>query len=141
MADIGLLFKQIDEGLSRRANQSLRQSDSNLTFSQMSVLILLEEQGGDAGMSLREIEHHLGMSQPTVTGLIKRLVEKGYATSSVDEQDRRQRCVRLTPAGWRSVDRSAESRAEAECTILKGFNAKERAQLEGYLRRVLENVK
>lgn len=139
MADIGWLFKQIDEGLSRRANQSL--CEVNLTLSQVSVLCLIDEQGGEIGMSLREIEHHLGMSQPTVTGLVKRLIAKGYVTSSIDAQDRRQRCVRLTSEGRVVVDDSAASRAECDSLIMQGFTEKERQQLVRYLERILDNVK
>ncbi|MDD6451089.1 MAG: MarR family transcriptional regulator, partial [Lachnospiraceae bacterium] len=73
-----------------------------LTFSQAHVLKTLYVNQGQA--TQKEIEKQLGVSHPTVSGLIHRLEKNGYVTSEIDKRDKRNRIVTLT-------DRAMEHRA------------------------------
>ena len=70
--------------------------DTGLTTAQLLVLQGL----GDAGpLSAKEIAHRVGVSQPTMTSVIDRMVAKGLVTREKSAVDRRQTIIMLTEAG------------------------------------------
>lgn len=74
--------------------------ETNLTMAQMKVLMVLTS--GELSMSAMAAQ--LGVSLSTVTGLVDRLVEAGYAARR-EGVDRRHVIVSLTPAGGAFIDR------------------------------------
>jgi DNA-binding MarR family transcriptional regulator len=72
----------------------------DLTFQQMKVLYLLKQKGP---LKMSELSKKLGVSMPTITGIISRLVERGegspLVTRAASVQDRRQVWAHLTEAG------------------------------------------
>jgi DNA-binding MarR family transcriptional regulator len=74
----------------------------NITMSQMKVLMLLAAVGE---MRVSDMAAQLGVSLSTVTGLVDRLVEAGYAGRRDDRADRRQVFVSATPAALAFIDR------------------------------------
>ncbi len=68
----------------------------DLTMQQLRVLGHVVKQPGIAGHELGTL---LGVSAPTASGLIERLVEKGLVTRSDDADDRRVRRLHPTEAG------------------------------------------
>jgi len=69
-----------------------------LTTSQMLILQLLEESDKPV-LSMSEIASDLGVSLPTVTSLVDRLVGRGLVERGTSERDRRLVLLRLTPYG------------------------------------------
>lgn len=61
-----------------------------------STLSTLRDEGRQRITKLARIEH---VSQPTMTGMIKRLADAGWVTRHVDVQDRRVVEIDITPAG------------------------------------------
>jgi len=72
------------------------------TMSQVKVLYLL---GPGDGLGMSHLASALGVTLPTVSGLVDRLVEAGYAGRHDDPADRRQVVVYRTPAGSAVVGR------------------------------------
>jgi DNA-binding MarR family transcriptional regulator len=68
----------------------------DLTMQQLRVLGLVAQEPGLTG---QELGARLGVSAPTASGLIDRLVEKGVLERTDDAADRRRRRLRLTPEG------------------------------------------
>ncbi|MET9344182.1 MULTISPECIES: MarR family winged helix-turn-helix transcriptional regulator [unclassified Nonomuraea] len=69
---------------------------SNLTMSQLKVIILLAYTGSASG---QELATNLGVGLATVTGIVDRLIGHGLVTRHEDPHDRRVRRVELTDAG------------------------------------------
>ena len=68
----------------------------DLTLQQMRVLGLIAR---SEGLTINALGHGLGVSAPTATGLVDRLVEKGLVVRREDAADRRVRHLWLTDAG------------------------------------------
>lgn len=135
--DIGLKFKKIDEALARKANSQLQSVD--LTISQVNLLGALSEQH-DGQTTQRHLETLLGVSHPTVVGLVKRLEPKGFVTTYFSIEDARMKIVQLTPEGRRIIDESAGKRREAEAWLTQGMSEREVTQLNVLLEKVLDNL-
>jgi DNA-binding MarR family transcriptional regulator len=72
------------------------------TMAQVKVLYLL---GSGDGLGMSHLASALGVTLPTVSGLVDRVVEAGYAGRHDDPADRRQVVVYRTPAGSAIVGR------------------------------------
>lgn len=83
---------RLREGLSRiatviRADDWERAKLAGVNPTQLAILELLE--GRTAGLSVKEIAFHLGVSQPTATDSIGALERKGYVEKHAADGDRR----------------------------------------------------
>ena len=133
---IGHLFKMISITLEARANNEIR--SQGLTFGQMRVIMSLLERGGSE--TQRRLEEALGVSHATMTGLVQRLAQKGYVTSTIDEYDRRQRVVAVTEKGAQQRLCAKEHARKCDQKLTEGMTDDERRQLRDLLIRVYENV-
>ena len=68
----------------------------DLTMQQMRVLGLV---GHEPGLTGQELSARLGVSAPTASGIVDRLVAKGLLSRVEDADDRRVRRIALTPDG------------------------------------------
>ncbi len=89
---VGYLLKLVNDKLRTKADANLL--EHGLTLSQSRILRFLGQQGGSA--TQKEIEDHLGVSHPTVVGLIARLKDKDFVQCAMDEKDRRNRIITIT---------------------------------------------
>ena len=84
-----------------------------LTMSQLKVAFLLYcatlPHGAD-GLRVSEVARLLGVTLPTVTSVMDRLVERGLLRRDEDPTDRRQHVCRLTPAGLELIEGLAAGR-------------------------------
>ena len=92
--DLGYLIKQISDKMRANADAAFRKH--GLTFSQVHVLDFVLACGGSA--TQKEIEIYLGVSHPTIVGLVSRLEKAGFVTSHIDENNRRNKIVCVTSA-------------------------------------------
>ena len=92
--DIGYLIKNINDKLKMKADADLKQY--NLTLAQSRVFAFLHNNGGQA--TQKEIEVFLEVSHPTVVGIVSRMEQNGHVTTWIDEQDKRNKIVKLTEA-------------------------------------------
>lgn len=72
-----------------------------LTMAQLRTLFTLAREGP---VSIGQVAEAQGVSLPTASHLVERLVQAGLATRAADPADRRRMVVRLTPAGEELVD-------------------------------------
>src|SRR4051812_45515127 len=70
--------------------------DVDLTMSQVKVLFVLFS---DGGASMGQLAASLGVTLPTVTGIVDRLVEHGMVQREENPHDRRLVVCRLTETG------------------------------------------
>lgn len=98
------------EPLVHRALGPIRASswaDVDVTMSQLKMMFVLHDSfypGGRDGLRVGEVARLLGVTLPTVTAVMDKLVERGYVRRDEDRDDRRQHVCRLTAAGRESLD-------------------------------------
>ena len=95
--------------------------DVDLTMSQLKILFVLHGSvvpGGPEGLRVSEVARFLGVTLPTVTAVMDRLVERGLVRRDQDPDDRRQHVCRLTPDGQRLIEQlAAGHRAYTEALL------------------------
>ena len=135
--DIGYLIKKI--GMSQKAGMDASLQAYDLTASQFRVLIVLHKHGGT--LTQKELEEELGVSHPTVTGLVKRLEKQGYLAVTTDPADRRQRIICLSDKTRSAEKELRRQRQRAEERLIEGMSEEEVKILRGYLERMYENIR
>ncbi len=91
--DLGYYFCLIDNHMEKTMNEALKKYD--LTKSQQDVLGFLHHTKKEFVIQ-KDIEEHFHISNPTVTGLLNRLEQKGFIERIMDPRDKRSRIIVLT---------------------------------------------
>lgn len=134
---VGTLVKCITNEYEKHFNQLL--SSSGITASQCAVLNYLYETNKEY-VNQKDIEHFLNLSNPTVTGLLKRLDEKGYVLVVPSAQDKRKKNVYLTEQAYDMQKRLDQSRKKMEKSMTRGMKKNEVQCLQKYLEKILYNI-
>jgi DNA-binding MarR family transcriptional regulator len=96
--ELSSLYLDIIHKLNSIATPDWLQLD--LTFQQMKVLYILKQKGT---LTMSELHEELGVSMPTITGIVNRLIErrdgKPLLTRETSPEDRREVRAKLTEAG------------------------------------------
>ena len=134
---LGVLIKHIQIQISKSLNHRLEQM--NITGSQAHVLVFLMNRTGQR-TTLRDLEEYLHQSHVTVTGLVQRLVQKGFVTAQVDETDRRCRLLTLTPKATGTLEAIHSHLKRTEEQLVQGFTPEERELLQQLLLKAAQNM-
>lgn len=129
----GTLLKQIHDIMEKNANNVLREQD--LTISQSGVLVLLDEKEGKMA-SFKDLEKDFGVSQPTMVGILNRLVQKDLVEVLTDSVDKRIRKAHLTPKGVAKCKEGYKHMNSAEEQLLKSLTDDEKAEFHKLLLKV-----
>lgn len=135
--DIGFLFKQINMQIKKGIDKALMEYD--LTTSQSRVLFFVHFRGVDK-TSMKDIEEHLKVTHPTVIGIVKRLEEKGFVTTSSDPEDRRVKLVTITQKTMKMIKKLDQGRRKMDEKLLKGFTEQETKELRRMLSKIEKNL-
>ena len=134
---IGFMFKQINNVYEKEFNNRLR--TLGITASQCAVLDYLFVRSKEA-VTQRDIEKALCLRNPTVTGLLKRLDEKGFILVVPSNKDKRCKNIYLTEKAYDIQRRMEMDRKKLDKMLTIGMNKKEISALEKMLKRVLYNI-
>lgn len=134
---IGFMFKQINTIYEKEFNNRLRKL--GITASQCAVLDYLFNSSIEE-VTQKDIEKALNLKNPTVTGLLKRLDEKGFVLIVPSNKDKRCKNVYLTEKAYDIQRRMDMDRKKLDKMLTLGMSKKEVAALEKMLARVLYNV-
>ena len=134
---IGFMFKQINNVYEKEFNNRLR--TLGITASQCAVLDYLFVSSKEA-VTQRDIEKALCLRNPTVTGLLKRLDEKGFILVVPSNKDKRSKNIYLTEKAYDIQRRMEMDRKKLDKMLTIGMNKKEISALEKMLKRVLYNI-
>lgn len=134
---IGFLFKQISTVYEKEFN--LRLKNIGITASQCEVLDYLFCCGIET-VTQRDIEKALNLKNPTVTGLLKRLDEKGFVLVVPSEKDKRCKNVYLTEKAYDIRRRMEMDRKKLDRMLTLGMTKKEVDSLYRMLNKVLYNM-
>ena len=129
----GALLKQIHDIMEKNANNVLREQE--LTISQSGVLVLLDEKEGKTA-SFKELEKDFGVSQPTMVGILNRLVQKDLVEILTDSEDKRIRKAHLTQKGADKCKEGYKHMNSAEEQLLKSLTNNEKKEFNRLLLKV-----
>lgn len=135
--NVGFLVKQINNIYEKDFNNQLKKLD--LTSSQAEVLDFLfrcdEEE-----VNQKDIEKALSLKNPTVTGILKRMEEKGFVMILPNEKDKRCKNVYLTEQAFDIEKKMEAARRKVDKNLTLGMTKREVQALQKMLNRVLYNV-
>ena len=134
---VGFLFKQINTVYEKDINNQLK--GIGITSSQCEVLDYLFHCDKEE-VNQRDIEKALNLKNPTVTGLLQRLDEKGYVLSVPNAKDKRKKNVYLTEKAYDIQRRMEADRRRIDKNLTLGMTRREVQALQKMLNRVLYNV-
>ena len=134
-SDVGYLIKRINDKLTVKVDAELKQF--NLTTSQCRVFLYLSSRGGQG--TQKEIETFLGVSHPTVVGLVSRMEQNGYVMCWPCE-DGRNKNVKLTPKA-EDIDKEMKKNKQAnEQKLLESLSPEESEKLRDLLLKVVQHL-
>lgn len=134
---IGFLIRQINNVYEKDFNQMLKRI--GITSSQCEVLDYLFHSSKEE-ITQRDIERHLNLKNPTVTGLLKRLEEKGFVLIVPSNKDKRCKNIFLTEKAYDIQKKMEASRKKSDRMLTLGMKEKEIQALEKVLEKVLYNI-
>jgi DNA-binding MarR family transcriptional regulator len=111
-------------------------STLELSITQIKLMHMVE--GPGAERSVKELAEILGVSLPSASRAIDDLHQRGLVVRREDEQDRRIKRVRISPAGLELVQRFQESRLTTIERFATSLSPEESAALAPALRLLLE---
>lgn len=122
----------------RRIIMQLVQQCTGISHSQHLLLMVLAHANF---RSQKEIATRLNISPAAVTMSLKKLESEGYITKNTNPKDTRFNFVTLTEKGEGVVSFSRQLFADIDHELFEGFNEEELSVLNGYLTRILDNLK
>jgi DNA-binding MarR family transcriptional regulator len=125
--------------LHRRVRHEGEVAGEELTASSMAALVTIERNGPITLGDLAAVEH---VQPPSMTRIVARLEELGYATRVVDPTDRRVARAAITPAGRRFLARGRTRRDAFLTRSVERLSPQDQALLERalpVLERLLED--
>ena len=134
---VGFLFKQINNVYEKDFNNRLR--TLGITASQCAVLDYLFNSSKEE-VNQKDIEKALNLKNPTVTGILHRLDEKGFVLVVQSARDKRCKNVYLTEKAYDIQRRMEADRRKIDKNLTLGMSRKEVQALQKMLNRVLYNV-
>ena len=134
---IGFLVKQINNIYEKDFNRMLK--SIGITSSQCAVLDYLFHSSKEE-ITQRDIERHLSLKNPTVTGLLKRLDEKGFILSVPSTTDKRCKNIYLTEKAYDIQKKMEASRQKSDRQRTMGMTQQEVQALKKALEKVLYNI-
>ena len=112
----------------------------DLTGSQMRVLFFLHQQK-NFECSQKELEDYLNISHPTISGILKRMEEKGFLSTEITKKDGHiSKTVKSTKKGQETFKKTGKSKNIHEKKLSENLTEKERATLIKLLSKVQKAV-
>ncbi|MEE1087072.1 MAG: MarR family transcriptional regulator [Schaedlerella sp.] len=134
---IGFIVKQINNIYEKNLNERLKKL--GITSSQCAVLDFLFYANEDE-ISQRDVEIALNLKNPTVTGILKRLEEKGFILCVPNAKDKRKKNIYLIEKAYDIQRRMEANRRKLDSELTKGMTKKEILLMTKWLEKMLCNI-
>ncbi len=135
--DIGFYFSLIKKKMDKHMNEGLKKYD--LTKSQQDVLGYLHFTDKDPVIQ-RDIEEHFHISNPTVTGILNRLEQKGFIERKHNPKDKRVRAIVLTQKEQNLHEDIVKQIHTMESRFGNALGEEKKVQLLEILKELAENL-
>lgn len=136
--DLGFYLKRIDESLYKMANENFKAV--GMTMAQAKVLNFLHSKPGKTATQ-KEMEIFFEVSHPTISGILKRMEQKGMITTKFLHEGRTSKQVTLAAKGEKNFLLAEQQKNASKKILLKGFTKAETEQLETMLQRLYINLR
>lgn len=133
---VGYLMKQITDKMKASADADLK--EKKLTLSQIRVLEYISGKGG--AVTQKSIEEYLGVSHPTVVGIVSRMEKNGYLVCYLDKDDKRNKIVKFTEKAALMAKEMGGQIASQDEKLLRGLTEEEIESLYRMLHIICKNV-
>ena len=128
---------QLGNALAWFRNQKMQ--SKGLTSSQSDAIrFILRHQ--DEEITAGDLMEHLGLSQSTVAGLLKRLEEKGLIERRTDGSDGRKSVIQPTQEGILLEEYLKDIAFQTENILLQGMSESAQAEFDRLLQIALDNM-
>lgn len=134
---IGFIVKQINNVYEKDLNERLKRL--GITSSQCAVLDYLFHTNKEE-VNQRDVERNLSLKNPTVTGILKRLDEKGFILCVPNAVDKRKKNIYLTEKAYDIQRKMEYDRRKLDRELTRGMTKKEVAALTRGLEKLLYNI-
>lgn len=134
---LGFLVKQINNVYEKDLNGRLKRL--GITSSQCAVLDYLFHTNKEE-VNQRDVERNLSLKNPTVTGILKRLDEKGFILCVPNTTDKRKKNIYLTEKAYDIQRKMEADRRKLDRELTRGMTKKEIAALTRGLEKMLYNI-
>lgn len=134
---LGILLKLIHNAFEGSLNRKIENLD--LTLSQAHILMYLKR-SEKKEINQRDVESNFQLSNPTVTGILKRLEAKGFILRVPSLQDGRQKQILLTDKSESLYFDMQQHVEKMEQELIKGISEEEIVVLKDILQKILVNL-
>ena len=136
-SNAAFLFKQIQIKFGKNCNHDL--DKLGLTHSQAHTLMfLIRSQNKE--INQKDIEKEFGLSNPTVTGILKRLEAKGFITRTVSAADNRYKTIGITQKS-RDIEAKVKKNIEkAQNKLFENLTDEEILFITEIFKKMLDNI-
>lgn len=136
---VGLLVKFVNGKIINKINKNLQQF--NLTGVQHEIICYIDRNERERDVFQKDIEKCLKLTNPTVTGIVKRLEEKEMIVRCPSSNDARYKCLHVTEKGREVICKSFQFGGNhIEKQLVKGMTDEEVKILKDLLYRSLKNM-
>lgn len=129
--------RQINIQLEQAGNRAMAQK--GLTAIQAHILLYILDHS-DRGISLTDIHREFGYSMAALSGLVKRLREKGYVRVEPCVRDDRRKLLFGTHKGEEVREFLDRTLIFAQDQLYRGFSAQELTELDRLQKKMLHNL-
>lgn len=136
MKHFGHLFRVLHWCTARLLNEAVSQYE--LTSSQGRILGYIANR--KTAPCAKDLEDFFHLSHPSISGVLKRLEQKGFIEFRCDENDHRCRRIYLLPKGLECHENILRQIEYIENTILQGFTSEEEELFFSMLNRSIDNL-
>lgn len=132
------IVEALFDSLIMQGNKSLTDKlmQYDLTVAQYLSMEALQNKSDECSMS--ELAERIHQSSATMTGIVDRLVEKGWVTRRRSEEDRRAVFVALTPEGQNILTRVTSERHELVLSTISRMSLSEVETFINLMRRYMQ---
>lgn len=131
--ECGLLITRISISMGRTLNHYL--DDVGITLSQWRCIEYLYDHSGEE-IYLRDLEQYFNISQPAVTGIVKRLREKQLVCLTHSQTNPHYKTISLTEQGIAVHDTCLGRKINLEEFLLGSLTTNEREELLRLLKKI-----
>lgn len=131
---LGFLLKSLQHTMRQNFDEALRKQGVELSVAQFAALFNLQ---CDPGVTGAKLARRAMVSAQTMNFALRALELEGYIERRPHPSSRRADSWTLTAAGVRELERARQVGKEIFARMLRGFDAKEVAAFEDYLRRCI----
>lgn len=121
-----------------KADGDARLKTYNMTFVQSMVLRHLKLHEGTA--TQKQLEDDFRVSHPTIVGIIARMENNGLIRSYTDCNDRRQKIIEMSEAGYAMEETIHSDIMERDRKLVDGLSEQEVAELYRMLEIIYRNL-